>query len=205
MIGASSNRRRRVLDRASRSGKSLIEMLVVISITGALFGVVSLTLSFLLRLQANLEDAALFSRTVSRLSREFRRDVHAVSAGGVLIAEPKPDRGPSESMPLAGFTFSPDRAVAYELDNGDVVRAEVSAGKTRRERYTLPRGSWCEIRKIDLMAGSEVAGSAPQGVELVLRVPPQALTRSGRPVDSRTISASAWRVHHIVAETGRHP
>ena len=205
MIGANTSRRRRVPDRASRSGKSLIEMLVVISITGALFGVVSLTLSFLLRLQANLEDAALFSRTVSRLSREFRRDVHGVRAEGVLIAEPKPDRGPSEKVPLAGFTFSLERAVAYEFDNGDVVRAEVSAGKTRRERYTLPRGSRCEIRRVDAMAGEAVEGTTPQGLEFVLRVPPAALTRSGRAVDSRTISESAWRVHHIVAETGRHP
>jgi type II secretory pathway pseudopilin PulG len=191
------NRPRR---QQTRAGKSLIELLVVISISGVLFGLVTFTLTFLLRVQANLEEAALVSRTLSRLSREFRRDVHAAPAAGVATPAPAADRKEDEPLPLTSLAYSPDRAVAYVFDKGDVVRLESFGGKTRRERYSLPRGSRCELRPFD-----PADGGSPKGLDLVVSIPPNVLTKSGRPVDSRTISAPAWRVHHIVAETGRHP
>lgn len=185
--------------RPRRAGRSLIEMLVVITITGTLFGLVTMTLTFLLRLQANLGEAALVGRTLSRLSREFRRDVHAVPVEGVVIP-PAGEAKSGEGVPLATLKRAPDTTVAYQFARGDVVRTETTGGKTHRERYSLPSGSRCELKPFDL-----IAGSAPKGLDLVVSIPPPVLTSRGRPVDARTLSSPAFRVHHIVAETGRHP
>src|SRR5262245_32588554 len=73
----------------NRRGVSLIEMIVVISISSVIIGVCSTTMHLLLRSEREQSREVRTTVAISRLSQVFREDVHAAQKCQV-VAEGKP-------------------------------------------------------------------------------------------------------------------
>ena len=103
-------------DTPSRRGWTLIEMLITISLIGTLSGVAVKMLASLLRSEHHgIEHVSRLS-TISRLSRQFRTDVHAAS--GVKIA---PD---SNATPWLQLTTQAGEDIQYQLHSAGLLRTE---------------------------------------------------------------------------------
>lgn len=120
-----------------RRGYTLIEMLVVVTVSAVLMGVAVQVLYLLARLERGGRESVGRATIVARLADQFRSDVHAAL----------------RSMPAAGaeksqwrFALAGDSAVAYRALPGEVERREQVAGKpARQESYALPAESVAEI------------------------------------------------------------
>lgn len=112
----------------SRRGKSLLEMLVVITVMSIVLGTISLTLTALFRIQRQLARDGEQLTSHARLGKLWRADAHAA-----LSAEVNDD---------CTFTLADGRSVRYWID-GQKLRRDVSrAGEIdQREAFNLPAES----------------------------------------------------------------
>jgi len=144
----------------SRRGYTLIEMLAVIGAGSVVMGIVGCVLHLLMQSEQVGRAHVHQARVVARLAEQFRSDVCAASrytAGG------------GNKRYDARFVFADNRAVTYEVSEGEVVRCErLSSKKTYRETYVLPDGCTAAI-KMDKKA-------VPPVVSLVVASEKESLT-----------------------------
>ena len=135
-------------DRSSRRrGFSLIELMVVIAIVSVIFSLVGAVFQRLFLSEQSALRAALIERTVSRLSEQFRRDVHVATDAtrdGSLQAETTTlslsrlsDTSGKNALEASAI---PPGSVVYVLRPNEVIREQRAADAkvTQREVYRLP-------------------------------------------------------------------
>jgi hypothetical protein len=119
-----------------RRGITIIEVLIVVTTATMLISLCAVSIQLLMRL--NGDGLARYGAAVAleRLSRQIRDDAHS-SESGRLGGDQKADGKPASLR----LNLTPDRWVAYQSEEGAVVRTESAAGKVvRRESYSLPAG-----------------------------------------------------------------
>jgi prepilin-type N-terminal cleavage/methylation domain-containing protein len=121
----------------SRRGKSLLELLVVITVMSIVLGTISLTLTALFRIQRQLARDGEQLTSHSRLGKLWRADAHAA-----LSAEVKDD---------CTFTLQDGRSVRYWVD-GARLRREVSREDEteQREAFDLPAESQAAFAEVKI-------------------------------------------------------
>lgn len=112
----------------SRTGWTLVEMLVTISVMATMTGIVVKTLTaMLLSERSGIEHVSRLA-TLSRLARQFRTDVHA--AAKLEISSDLPDK------PLLLLTIGDNHNIQYESQPLGLLRTE------RRANQPLSRELW---------------------------------------------------------------
>jgi len=123
-----------------RRGASLIEMVVVITLTATLMGLAAAILHMLLRLESTSREAIAERAAIAQLAGQFRRDVRAAesfSSGG------QPEDTSSAVWELAA---GPEQGIVYRAQPGTLVRSERQGDKElRRETFSLPDGASVSI------------------------------------------------------------
>ena len=143
----------------SRRAFSLIEMLVVIAVSGVLMSVALTTLYTLMQAESSGRDHVSQAATVARLADQFRSDVHAALRPIVSEAQAKDQWQ---------FALAKDTAVTYKAFPGEVQRHEQVAGKlVRQESYLLPDDSTADA--VPVMAGLVIS-------------PPRSASAAGREI-----------------------
>jgi type II secretory pathway pseudopilin PulG len=117
-----------------RSGITIVEMIVVITIVAAMLTLCALLLQMLMKVDADSRARRDGSVVLGRLTEQFRDDLHAARTVTLV------DR-PSGAKTGLRLQRGADRTVEYQADGGSsVVRVESERGKpVRRERYEIPR------------------------------------------------------------------
>ena len=138
-----------------RRGYTLIEVLVVVTVSTVLLGVAAGVLCLLLRAERGGREHVYRASVVARLSDQFRRDVHAALH---TIPADAAEKG------QWSFAMPDDHVVAYRVVPGEIERRERLGEKlVRRESYALAADSSAEI--------VVHAGPAPSMASLVIRLP----------------------------------
>jgi Tfp pilus assembly protein FimT len=170
--GQRSGRRRR--------GKTLIEMLVIISLFATLLAPCLAVIRTLLQTQRSAEALLEISRTVGELGRQWARDAHGArtvksDARAAAAEEPGTARGATR----VELVSAEGRVTAYDWSSGALVRTV--GGKQRRE-FAFTTGTrfavWVEAgRLVELRVevpaerrqvnGAVIGGSAPEGLPVV--------------------------------------
>ena len=116
-----------------RSGKSLVELMVVITVMSTMLFVAFGAINLLLRNQTLGNEQKTHNLNLSRLSRDFRDDVHAAAKAEV--------RDEIDGAPQCQLHLPDGRTVTYQADGARLTRIETKSEKTvRRDFYTLPEG-----------------------------------------------------------------
>ena len=118
-----------------RAGVTLIEMLVVIALTGVLLGLIGMMMNLLLRADKSGRDALSSSLNASRLSESFRHDVHLARAADLLPP-------PAEGTPSTGVVLRRDDGTTVQYRTaGDVIEREQKTGDDVKARDRFPLGA----------------------------------------------------------------
>lgn len=167
-------------DRHARRGWTLIEMLLTISLIGTLSGVGVKMLASLLRSEHHgIEHVSRLS-TISRLSRQFRSDVHAATA--VKIA---PD---SNATPWLQLTTQAGEDIQYQVHSAGLLRTEKPP--TGPVRNDLLRLKGTRFRCLETT-------TEPRRLTLIIE------TTAPYPAASKTAAADGGRELHVEAVIGR--
>jgi hypothetical protein len=117
-----------------RSGTTLVEMLVSITVAGAIAAAAVSLIAVLLRADVAAREKLRERASVSRLARQFRADVRTALAAESADAEPDAGR------PLVRLALAGGGAVEYRLGDERIVREETAAQGARRvEAFALPK------------------------------------------------------------------
>lgn len=114
----------------SRHGKSLVEMLVVITAMSVLLGFVAQTFHTLRRAERASAQSLTQSVNLSRLARQFRHDVHAARQA---------ERATADNQPEQLRLMRPDgTTILWSTTDDSVTRGEQRDGtRTAQERYRV--------------------------------------------------------------------
>lgn len=125
---------------APRTGVSLIEMLVVITVAGVMMGLAITTLHMLLGAEHEATRSVRYNSSVARLTHVFRDDIHAARQIELSAVE--------RSQPEVLIVSTADgRQIRYELDAHQALRVETdSTSLPHRESFYFPPHSrlWFE-------------------------------------------------------------
>ncbi len=172
----------------NRRGVSLIEMVVVISMLTVVIGLVGMTFHLLLRSEKLVTQSFVTERTISRLSIQFRDDVHQ-SETGVLTSGSENDKPTLTLGNTSGYQI---RYVV--IANGLVRLIETHDQVTARDDFRLPD---CHI---SISAGSDRESSLRK---LVIERPGAALIKKHQeavPLRAMQINAYLTRNDRLVNE-----
>lgn len=141
----------------SRSGTTLVEMLIVISVAAVMMGVSVRIIHLLLGAEYEAARAVRFNTSVARLTQAFRSDMHA----STQVELPESDPG----KPIVLMATVDGGQIRYELDAHLATRIESDALRevVHREVYYFPPHSRMRfehqpsrkfvVLKIDMAAG----------------------------------------------------
>ena len=116
--------------RARHRGVTLVEMLVVVTAASVLLGLVTVVLHTTFRAERKLRDQLALHRTIDRLARQFRADVHAAGS------QRQADEGQRLILNLPG-----QQAAEYRITDTRIIRTlQQNAHVRHREAYALPTG-----------------------------------------------------------------
>lgn len=161
-------------------GVTLIEMLTVIAITAAIFGITSTLFFTLLTGRSDGRQALEQRLNDARLAEQFRHDVHEARTAEVALAE---------DVPRLQLAQTDARTVEYRFEKGQLERREMLAEKpVRREVYRLERADSVrfEIEK--------------QGGASLVRL---AWKETTTPAGMSSEGTSAGRTHELIVLVGR--
>lgn len=127
--------------RKRRHGTTLIELVVVISISAVIGTAAAMLLATLLSADRGARRHLHQTGSLSRLAQQFRADAAAAEQANL-----EPAAAPGEASPPAAarllFALPGDVSVAYAPEAGRVIRRESGGpGASRQESYALPEGS----------------------------------------------------------------
>jgi prepilin-type N-terminal cleavage/methylation domain-containing protein len=114
-----------------RSGFTLLELLVVISLLAVILPMAGGTVFFLLRAQSQSADALRDAMAITQLSHVFRSDVHSARSARVA--------GDSAADEGVLLDLDGSRVIEYRTEPNDFVSRIVRRGETveRRERFRV--------------------------------------------------------------------
>jgi prepilin-type N-terminal cleavage/methylation domain-containing protein len=117
--------------RRPRSGLTLVEMLVVISVAAVMLGMSVCTIHLLLDAEREATRAVRFNTSVARLTQAFRADIHASRQVELPATEP--------GKPIVLVASVDGGQIRYELDEHLATRIETEGGRqVHREVFYLP-------------------------------------------------------------------
>lgn len=123
-------------ERASRTGFTLVELMVVISILGVILILAGMTFHLLLRTEKLVSQSFITERTLSRLAIQFRDDCH-LSEQGEFVSSADGGRRELRLIQPGGTV------VKYVIGDRSLVRILVERDEVvSREDYLLPE---CEV------------------------------------------------------------
>jgi prepilin-type N-terminal cleavage/methylation domain-containing protein len=165
----------------NRRGSSLVEMLLVIAVSGVVMALVAGLIGAMLHAQATARQAARRSSELARLSLRFRTDAH--SAAGAS-AEGRTPSGAASRLTLA---MGGDRSIEFSATGGRVDRIR-KEGETivHRDSFVLSGD------RDDLAASIDFENAATERAAIVVRL------RAA--VDP---SGAAGQVSRLEAQVGR--
>lgn len=121
--------------RIRRSGFTLIEMVVVMTLMAVILSVSVGAIGLFMRMEGDGAKHLSQASTWFRLSHEFRTDVHAA------LDAPRTEEENAENVSLE-LSLPDDLHVVYRATDGAVERVASRDGKTlRTERFRLPPGT----------------------------------------------------------------
>jgi prepilin-type N-terminal cleavage/methylation domain-containing protein len=174
-----------------RRGVSLIELLVVIVMMSAVFGLTGFVFHKLFQSEQITMQSALMELSTSRLADQFRRDAHRATIANVARSAD----GNVDEIELKE-TAESESAIVYTGRDGRVDREQLSAGlTTARESYRLPG---CVVSFSDRPTERTPQDSPPASrlVELTIQ-------RRGTTVTPQPEAVRPMRVLRIEAHLGR--
>lgn len=114
-------------------GHTLVELLVTMSVGGALLLLATGVVHRTMRLESSSHQQADVHRTAVRLSHDFRQDAHR--AKSLQLSDL------AEESTTIQFTLPDEEPVTYTLAKNMVLREQrLAEGQVRREPYYLPPG-----------------------------------------------------------------
>ena len=118
----------------NRSGKSLIELVVVISVMSVVMLIAVRTLTQLMRADASGGKSLVAGTSLARLAHQFRRDVHAAEQARLIT--PEDNAAPRLQL------FLPENTIAEYRPFAEKILRTVRRGEetTSRETFHLSRG-----------------------------------------------------------------
>lgn len=120
---------------AMHRGTTLIEMIVVLAVSSAVFGIAGSLFYTLLTGRGDGRQALERQMDQSRLAEQFRRDVHAADTGEAA----------AEEVSTLKLTLHGERTVEYRYENERLLRREKQGDQlVRQESYRLDRAT--EVR-----------------------------------------------------------
>jgi prepilin-type N-terminal cleavage/methylation domain-containing protein len=151
----------------SRSGFTLVEMLIVISVASVMMGISVCAIHLLLDAEHEAARAVRFNNSVARLTHAFRSDMHA--SRQVDLPESKPGK------PIVLVATVDGGQVRYELEAHLATRIELEGEQqVHREVYYFPPYSQMRfehqpsqglvVLKIDMAAGGSGTTTVPPAV-----------------------------------------
>jgi len=170
------------MKRSPRSGKSLIEMLVMISLLSIILGLSATTLASLFRLRSTISKDTDQARSIDRLATRWRTDAHEATSASV-----------GETCELK---LSDNRSIRYSFAVPRVTR-EVYDGDeiVHRDSFALSRNSSVTFQTEPFGTGQLIRAI----VETVNnRLPVRELPRSAR-------IEAAVGIHGVLATSGAQP
>ncbi|MCH7686190.1 MAG: hypothetical protein IH899_05845 [Planctomycetes bacterium] len=118
----------------NRSGKSLIELVVVISVMSIVMVIAVRTITQLMRADASGGKSLVAGTSLARLAHQFRRDVHDADDAELLTADE--NQSPRLQLSLPENTIAEYRPFAEKILR-TIRRGEITIS---RETFHLPRG-----------------------------------------------------------------
>lgn len=132
---------------ARRSGVSLIEVLVVITILTLMITLTGTTFHLLLRTEKLVSQSFVTERSISQLAVQFRNDVHLFESGAVVSDT---EAGASELV----LGDANGAKIRYAASRAGLIRVQIDGERVvAREDYRLPE---C---RVTLLSGPEADGS----------------------------------------------
>jgi prepilin-type N-terminal cleavage/methylation domain-containing protein len=126
--------------RRRRSGVSLVEMLVVMTVAGVMMGLAITTIHLLLGAEHEATKSVRYAASVSRLARAFRDDIHAAGEVEVPPAEP--------GKPVTLIASTAGGQIRYELESHLATRVETTGdGEANRDVFYFPPGSRLQVAR----------------------------------------------------------
>ena len=127
---------------ATRPGYSLIEMLVVISISSIMLGLATALLGALFQAERRGRDDVVYTFAMARLADQFRHDVRAATRSLPAEEKPETEDKTGQTIQLVRFETGANEEVEYRQADGELWRIEQRPGlPPRREAYRLPRSA----------------------------------------------------------------
>ena len=115
-----------------RNAFTLVELMVVISMLGALMILIGAVFSLLMRSEKTVMQSVLMERTISRLSEQFRKDVHETAS---FVGGSDPG-GELTELTLAGGA---NGSIRYGVSKNGIERQLTSQNSvTARDTFVLP-------------------------------------------------------------------
>jgi hypothetical protein len=174
------------MKRSRPAGKSLIEMVVMISLLSIVLGLSATSLASLFRLRYTITRDTEHARSIDRLAMRLRQDAHKA-----IFATAATD---------CDLTISEDKSIRYSFTTPRIVREVREGAKgeekiVHRDSFSLPRHSQVtfQTEQIDSSTLLRVVIS-PENT----RLPPRELPRSAR-------IEAAVGIHGTLASSGRQP
>lgn len=163
-----------------RCGTSLVEIVVVISLSSVLLGLVAATWGIFLQADRSQRSFSTGQAGLLRLASQFRDDAHAAVAFEPIIANNKNADDASEPVGIR-FDLTNGEAIRYENHSSQVVRIKTSSetGKSEREMYRLPQ---------DYVANWPRSHEIPRVVSLLISLPSE---QNSPTADRRAIQVDA--------------
>ena len=123
----------RLRPKFTRSGFTLIEMVLVIGATSIILGLCAGTLHALLAVHRSGREHLADATTVGRLALQFRRDARAATGAKAI-------GGGGGAAKGLDFTLPEGESIAYRADKDGPIRTTRKSDKAgRHERFFLPR------------------------------------------------------------------
>lgn len=120
----------------SRRGFTLVELLIVLSVAAAMLLVATSVLYLLKQAQVNTRQRLAVQRSVTRLARQFREDVHRAGA-----MERLPDTPNSPNVVIWSLAMEAGGTVNYEIGAGSLRRVQTEKASKLHEDFRLPPGT----------------------------------------------------------------
>jgi len=130
-------RRHQQFDRLrKRSGSSLVEVIVVMTVTSMMFTIVVAMLHLILGAERNTSKELRESLLLARVAEQFRRDVHAATDSRLI------SKRPAQTAGRLVLTLPDGKTVDYQHDAGRLTRTVTESGRQgQRDRFFFRDGS----------------------------------------------------------------
>ena len=145
---------------AQRRGITLVELMVVVTMSGVIFSAAAVCLHSMYRADQRVRQETLHRSAVSRLARQFRTDAHRAVAARQL------DDNPADAQGLV-FAGPSKRTIEYRVQDSEILRTVKDGEQVRhRDAFRLERGArvaWQIDDGPKPMAAVQIVRASPGG------------------------------------------